>query len=226
MYKGVKYVKYLKFSKMQFKILGTGSKGNCVVVNNIMFDCGLPFKKIKEDLYDIDTLLLTHIHSDHVKESTLKNIVVMFPHIKIYGNYEVAQVFREFPIIVVNENVPFFAAGLEITPFKCIHDVLTYGYVWEQDGEMYIYATDTSDLRNAPTSRNGEPMKYDYLFLESNHDERKVEEILKQSGKYKYNAYAGSKRHMSTQAAKGFYYSHRKSKDSKFIELHQSSRFY
>jgi phosphoribosyl 1,2-cyclic phosphodiesterase len=205
---------------MEHKVLGTGSKGNCVIVNNVMFDCGLPFKKIKEHLYDVDVLLLTHIHSDHIKESTLKNIIVMFPHIKVYGNYEVAQVFREYPIQVVNENVPFIASGMIFVPFKCIHDVLTYGYVWEQDGEQYIYATDTSDLRNAPI------VKYDYLFLESNHDEKKVKEILNQSGKYKYNAYAGAKRHMSTQAAKGFFYTNRRSKDAQLVELHQSSRFY
>jgi phosphoribosyl 1,2-cyclic phosphodiesterase len=208
---------------MDYHIISTGSKGNCVVIGNVMVDCGVAFKKIKDFLYDVDVLLLTHIHSDHIKESTLKNIVVMFPHIKIYGNYEVCQVFGEYPITAVNEGVEFYThTNQTVTPFKCIHDVLTYGYYWEHfTGESIIYATDTSDLRNAPTD-----MKFDYLFLEANHDEKKVEQLLHASGKFGYNAYAGAKRHMSTQKAKSYYYVNRKSKESKLIELHMSSRFY
>lgn len=211
---------------MEYKIIGSGSKGNAVIIGNVLVDCGVAFKYLKEHLYDVEVLLLTHIHSDHIKESTLKNIVILFPHIKIFGNYEVCQVFSEYPITVVNENVPFFALDHiapgcgQITPFRCIHDVLTYGYVWEFEGKSIIYATDTSDMRNAPD------LKFDYFFIESNHDETKVAQLLNQRDKFGYNAYAGSKRHMSTQIAKGFYYMHRKSADAKFIELHKSSRFY
>lgn len=211
---------------MDYKIISSGSKGNAVIIGNILVDCGVAFKYLKEYLYDVDILLLTHIHSDHIKESTLKNIVVMFPNIRIFGNYEVCQVFNEYPITVVNEEIPFYALdhiapGMgRIVPFKCLHDVLCYGFVWEFQGNRIIYATDTSDLRNAPE------LTYDYFFIESNHDEKKVAQLISQRNKFGYNAYAGAKRHMSTQTAKGFYYMHRESADSKFIELHKSSRFY
>jgi phosphoribosyl 1,2-cyclic phosphodiesterase len=205
---------------LDFEIISTGSKGNCVVIDDIMFDCGVPFKRIKDYLYDVNVLLLTHIHSDHIKESTLKNIVVMFPHIDIYGNYEIAQVYSEYPIKVINAGVPFMAQNnILIEPFNCIHDVVTYGYTWNVDGRSIIYATDTSDLRHAPIK------EYDYLFIESNHDEKKLE-IMTSTRSYAYNVVAGAKRHMSTQTAKAFYYMNRRNKDAKFIELHQSSRFY
>lgn len=204
---------------MNYEIISTGSKGNCVVIGDVMIDVGVAFKYIKNHLYDVKTILLTHIHSDHIKESTLKQIVMMFPRITIYGNYEVCQTFREYPIKVINENVPFEQAGKVFTPFRCVHDVLTYGYTWTDMGQDIIYATDTSNLSNAPAG------KYDYLFIESNHDERKIETLLDQR-KFGYDAYGGAKRHLSTQAAKAFYYMNRKSPKSEFVELHQSSRFY
>lgn len=207
---------------MEYNIISTGSKGNAVIIGPVLVDCGVSFKSVKDHLYDVKVLLITHIHSDHVKESTLKNIILMFPHIKIFGNYEVCQKFNEYPIQVVNAEYPFLAADLTFTPFQCEHDVLTYGYVWEYEGKQIIYATDTSHLDNAPD------LKFDYFFIESNHDEKKVEQLMDQRNqkKFKYNAYAGAKRHMSTQTAKGFFYMNRRSTEAKLIELHQSSRFY
>jgi L-ascorbate metabolism protein UlaG (beta-lactamase superfamily) len=205
---------------IDYEIISTGSKGNCVVIDDIMVDCGVPFKKMKDYLYDVSVLLLTHIHSDHIKESTLKNIVVMFPHIEIYGNYEVAQVFSEYPIKVINTGVPFTTRnGILIEAFECIHDVVCYGYMFNTSGLDVIYATDTSDLRHAPDR------KFDYFFIESNHDEKKLVQLAN-ARSFGYNVIAGAQRHMSTQTAKTFYYMHRKGKDAKFIELHMSSRFY
>ena len=59
---------------MHYEIISTGSKGNSVIINDIMVDCGVAFKRLKEYLYDIKYLLLTHIHSDHIKPTTLKRI--------------------------------------------------------------------------------------------------------------------------------------------------------
>ena len=62
--------------EMKVKILGTGSiysKSNCaslIIENNILIDIGPGTIKqlIKEnyDLKEIDTILLTHLHSDHI----------------------------------------------------------------------------------------------------------------------------------------------------------------
>lgn len=205
---------------MNHTIISSGSVGNCVVIGKIMVDIGVPFKKVKDHLYDVDCILLTHIHSDHIKESTLKNICMMFPHIKIYGNYEVVQSFDEYPIQVVNENLTFIDNDIAITPFRCIHDVVCYGYTWEFEGKSIIYGTDTSTMEFAPKKQ------YDYFFIESNHDETKLVQIENQRAKFGYNVFAGAKRHLSTQKAKGFYYTNRRDSDAKLIELHKSNRFY
>lgn len=206
---------------LNYEIISTGSKGNCVIIEDIMIDIGVPFKLIKEKLYDVKTILLTHIHTDHIKESTLRNIVKMFPNIKIYGNYEVVQWFeREAFINVVNADIPFeIHSRIQVTPFKGIHDVVCYGFIFEMKGASVIYCTDTSDLRNAPEKT------YDYFFIESNHDVQKLLQIAS-ARSFGYNVIAGAKRHMSTQTAKAFYYMNRRNADSKLIELHMSSRFY
>jgi hypothetical protein len=74
-------------------------------------------------------------------------------------------------------------------------------------------------LENAPAG------PYDYLFIESNHDEQKLEAVRNEQ-RGGYNPYLSGKRHLSTQQAKAFFYLNRRNQDSQFIELHQSSRFY
>lgn len=202
---------------MNFKILGTGSRGNCIIINDVMVDCGLPFSKIKNDLYDINYLLITHTHGDHLKLKTIAKIAERFPTITMIGNYEVYQAFNVD--IIANEGFDVVTNDYTFTPFKCIHDVYTYGYCWQYGEKDIIYATDTSTLEHAPQK------KYDYFFLESNHDEAKLEAVRgKQTGSY--DPYLSGKRHLSTQQAKNFFYMHRKSNDSELIELHQSTRFY
>ena len=203
---------------MYYEIISTGSEGNAVLINDVLVDCGVSFNQIKEHLYDVKYLLLTHIHGDHVKPSTLKSIKKLFPKIKIIGNYEVHQKFGVD--IIANANYPVETDHYTFLPFECDHDVLTYGYTWQYGDLNIIYVTDTSNLDNAPD------LKYDFLFLESNHCEQKVESILLNPAKFGYNAYSGAKRHLSTQKAKAFYYMHRKDRNSELIELHRSKRFY
>ena len=202
---------------MKYKVISTGSKGNCVIVNDVMIDCGVPFKDIKEELYEIKYLIITHKHSDHMNLKTLEQICSKFPRIKIIGNYEVHSAWN--CNIISNAYFPIETDEYIFYPFECLHDVLCYGYVWEFEGLDIIYATDTSTLENAPK------IKYDYFFIESNHDEEKLEAVRNEY-KGSYNPYLSGKRHLSTQQAKAFFYMNRKNKDAKLIELHQSARFY
>jgi phosphoribosyl 1,2-cyclic phosphodiesterase len=203
---------------MNYKIVSSGSNnGNCVIINDVMVDCGVAFKTIKKDLYDIKYLLLTHIHSDHIKQKTLQLINEEFPTITVIGNHEVHQAWN--CNIIANAGFDIQTDDYTFTPFECIHDVLTYGYVWEAEGQRILYCTDTGSMENAPDGF------YDYFFLESNHDEKKLEAVRSQK-KGNYSPYLSGKRHLSTQAAKAFYFMHRRSPSSEFIELHKSDRFY
>lgn len=202
---------------MNYKIISSGSSGNCVIVNNVMIDCGVPFSKIKEELYEIKYLIITHIHSDHLNQVTLQRILKKFPRIKIIGNYEVHR--AAHTNIIANAGFDVVTDDYIFKPFECVHDVLTYGYTWEFEGSKIIYCTDTANLDAAPKDT------YDYFFLESNHDEDKLEAARGQK-KGSYDPYLSGKRHLSTQAAKAFYYMNRRSRDSELIELHKSARFY
>lgn len=183
-----------------------------------MVDCGLSYNQIKENLYDIDYLLITHKHSDHINPRTYKRIREEFPNIITIANYEVAY---EYDVdIICNAGIPVEIDFYKFIPFEGNHDVLTYGYTWEKDGLSIIYATDMTNFDNAPQK------KYDYLFLESNHDERKLNAVYGKRKKYGYDAYLAGKRHCSTQKCLGFYYMNRRNKESELIELHKSQRFY
>jgi phosphoribosyl 1,2-cyclic phosphodiesterase len=202
---------------MNYKILTSGSKGNCVIINDVMIDCGIAFNKIKDELYNIKYLLLTHKHSDHLNLKTLQQITEKFPRIITIGNYEVYQAFNVNQI--ANSGFEVDVGDYVFTPFECEHDVVCYGYTWSYEGKEIIYATDTSTMENAPVKQ------YDYFFIESNHDEDKLEAV-KNQWKGAYNPYLSGKRHLSTQQAKAFYYMNRRSPEAKFIELHKSDRFY
>lgn len=203
---------------MEYKVIATGSKdGNCVIVNDVMIDCGVSFSKIKEDLYGIKYLLITHTHTDHLNIKTIQHIASHFPRICIIGNYEVHAVYN--CNIIANAGFEIETDDYTFFPFECVHDVLTYGYTWTFEGNEIIYATDTSSLNNAPIK------KYDYFFIESNHDEEKLEAVRNEQ-RGSYNPFLSGKRHLSTQQAKAFFFMNRKDKESKLIELHQSARFY
>lgn len=209
-----------QYKNINYEIIGSGSSGNSVIIENIMIDCGLPYKKLKDYLYDVDYLLITHTHQDHVKKSTYNAIVKDFPNIIIASNYEVARKYHVDE--VMNEGNEYELGEYVITPFSGPHDVLVYGYAFSIDDINIIYATDMNNYKRAPK------IKYDLLFLEANHDEKKLQAISKSNAKrqYGYDVVASAKRHCSRQKCKAFYFVHRRDKDSKLIELHKSSRFY
>lgn len=203
--------------ELDYNIIGTGSTGNAVRIENIMFDCGVPYSKMKEDLYKVDTLLITHSHSDHIKPPTFERIRKEFPLIKVYANADVAY---QYDVDKVVGTCPFKLKGKrKVIPFDGKHDVPVTGYIIQMLGMNILYMTDTARV-------NPPDLPLDYIFLESNFDERKLREQAKNYKRHGYDPYLSVTRHLSTQKCKEFYYLHRRNKDSILIELHQSRRFY
>src|SRR3982751_3645608 len=102
---------------VNYKILSSGSKGNCIIIGDIMIDCGLPYNKIKAELYDINYLIITHIHQDHLKVNTLRKIAELFPTIQIIGNYEVNEVFKVN--YIANSGFEIQTKDYTFFPFQC-----------------------------------------------------------------------------------------------------------
>lgn len=204
--------------RIDYNIIGTGSTGNAVRIENIMFDCGMPFNHMKEDLYKVDTLLITHSHSDHVKGSTFDKIRKEFPLIRIYANAHVAY---QYDVDKVIGTMPFKLRGnRKVIPFDGTHDVPVTGFIVQMKGLNILYMTDTASVI-LPMD-----IPLDYVFLESNFDERKLREESKRYRRNGYDPYLSVTRHLSTQKCKEFYFLHRRNRDSVLVELHQSKRFY
>lgn len=211
------------YSNLNYKVIASGSSGNSVMIEDVLIDCGTAYSKLKPYLSRVRVLIITHTHTDHLKVNTYNKIRSMYPRIVCIGNYEVAQ--KVSVDLIAQVAYPNKVRDREFYAVEVPHDVLTYAYAWKQDGEWVMYCTDASDTKALESLVKGRKIKY--FFLESNHDEKKVEAIRGESVKrYGYNAYAGAKRHLSTQQAKAFYYMNREDNDSLWVELHKSSRFY
>lgn len=209
----------LETCNLNYKIISSGSSGNAVIIEDMLFDCGVPFSRFGKELYKIKYLLITHAHSDHLNVKTFQQIKKKFPRIITIGNYEVS--YKVAIDEIVGDVTTKEFKDRTIKSFLCPHDVACHGFAVIEKNKNIIYATDTSSLENAPK------FKYDYLFIESNHDENKIKAIRNNSVKlYGYDAWKGAMRHLSTQKSKAFYYMNRKNIDSKWIELHKSKRFY
>lgn len=49
---------------MNYEIISTGSKGNCIILNDdFMLDCGVPYKTVKSYLKNIKYIFISHIHT-------------------------------------------------------------------------------------------------------------------------------------------------------------------
>ena len=202
--------------ELDYKVLATGSTGNCVRIGHIMIDCGITYAKLKNELPKVDTLLITHSHGDHLKPATLKQIRVLNPQIKVMANYDVAY---QYPVDVILGSKPIkLRDGTVIHSQEGVHDVPVSFFSIEYQGMNIFYATDTNVVFPY------ESMKYDYVFCEANYDEDLIKLIGRNYKKKGYDPVLSAKRHLSVQKCKAFYYMNRK-ENGKLIELHQSKGF-
>lgn len=202
---------------LDYEIISTGSDGNCVRIGSIMIDCGIAYSHLREALYKTQTLLITHTHADHIKGPTYKKIRKEFPRIEVYGNSDVAY---EYKIDHIIGTKPFKVKGALITPYEGVHDVPVTYFIIQMNDMNIFYATDTCKVENP------DHLPLDWIFCESNYDERKLKELAKQYKRKGYDPAQSNLRHLSTQKCKEFYYVNRRDADSPLIELHMSKRFY
>jgi phosphoribosyl 1,2-cyclic phosphodiesterase len=155
---------------MKYYSLASGSKGNCFVVQTnqtiVIIDCGSTkkhlinsFTNIDINYTQVDALLVTHGHSDHVSQVKMFGNIPTFSPIPFNNGQGYQQV---VPFM------PFHINELTITPIPLSHDSeVTVGYIIEDAYEKLVYITDTGYVKNTLI-----PMIKDahYIVLESNHD--------------------------------------------------------
>lgn len=204
---------------MNYKIIQTGKSGNCVLINDILVDCGVPFERIAPYINGVNYVLLTHIHSDHVNKETLESIKQLYPHIAVIGNREVHERFGVTHVITPGGfglKMPHYVfEGIELS-----HSVMTTGFTWRDRGKDILFCVDTANLDNVPRRT------YDYMFLESNYDAELIHDIEAWIELRKRMRLTEYRRHLSRQEAQNFFQQHRNTDHSVLIELHQSDTFY
>lgn len=155
---------------MFFDVINSGSKGNATLVftnkATILIDAGIPIVTIEDELKrfnkkvsDIDAILITHNHTDHIR------------NIKSFSPKKIYALEKTVPgslSNVISLRKPFELLDCTITAFATSHDAINpCGYMIESDGERLVYMTDTGTYlsNNTPLIKNP-----DYLIIESNHD--------------------------------------------------------
>jgi phosphoribosyl 1,2-cyclic phosphodiesterase len=160
--------------------LASGSKGNAIFVGTkntrILIDAGISAKAVSErleglqvDLRDIDAILISHEHTDHIRGLTsiaLKN------RIPVFANSETAKAIIEilgetpkFKIFSTGETFEF--GDLEIHPFSIQHDTLDPVAFTIKTGLLKLgFCT---DLGFATTLVKNHLKQCDYLYVEANH---------------------------------------------------------
>ena len=165
---------------MKVSVLSSGSKGNCTYVetNNhkILIDIGTSslyveksLKSIGVEPNEIDIILITHAHVDHVNG------------LKVFSKKYNPQVYISDKILkesnlniekISNEEEINIDSDIKIKSIRLSHDVTDIkGYVIEENDESMVYITDTGYINE----NNFEYIKNKNLYVfESNHDIEKL----------------------------------------------------
>lgn len=175
---------------MTYKIIGSGSDGNGLIIEEtILVDCGISFKKLKDDYKKLKIVLLTHRHQDHFNKATIKKLACERPTLR-FGCCE--WLVKELVECgVEKKNIDVLEIGkiydyrdFKVIPIKLYHDVPNCSYKIKINGNKLIYATDTSRIDHI-IAKN-----YDFYFIEGNYEsdeelaQRKSDKLL--SGEFIY----------------------------------------
>ncbi|CAM4316529.1 MBL fold metallo-hydrolase [Lacicoccus alkaliphilus] len=168
---------------MRMSVLASGSSGNSTYVEtekgSLLIDVGLTCKRIEEglgqigtSLKNIDGILITHEHSDHIKG--LKVIAKRYD-IPIFANDQTWQQLDRKNIEVPSEQKFHFnpletkeIVGMDVQSFHVSHDAIDpQFYTFMKDGKKLSVITDTGYVSD---QMKGIIKESDCFIFESNHD--------------------------------------------------------
>ena len=199
---------------MRFCSIASGSSGNCIYLGSecahVLVDIGISGKKMEQGLNsldltgrDIDGILITHEHSDHIKGL---GVIARKYGIPIYATGGTVDamlrcgslgkitegIFRE-----IREDQAFEIKDLRINPFTIPHDAAQpVGYRLECGESSVGIATDLGKYNDYIIENL---QNLDAILLEANHDIRML-----QVGKYPYylkQRILGDRGHLSNENA-------------------------
>ena len=194
---------------MIYDIVKSGSSGNAVVIEGyILIDCGVSYRNLNGYADKLRLVLLTHIHGDHFKKSTVAMLAGERPTLRFCcGVHMVSALLscgvRKTNIDVVQGGYTYhYGTDLLVSPVALVHDVPNFGWKISISGEKLFYATDTANLSGI------EAKNYDLYMIECNYDSdeiaRRIEEKQK-NGDFCYEIRA-REQHLSRAQCDAFIY--------------------
>lgn len=199
---------------MRLCSIASGSSGNCIYVGSddthILVDTGISGKKIENGLNslditgrDVDGILVTHEHSDHIKGL---GVIARKYGTPIFATEGTIEAIRNTPSIgkfpenifhKIQSDETFSIKDIEIIPFRIPHDAAEpVGYRLENAKSSIGIATDLGKYDEYIINNL---QNLDAILLEANHDVRMLE-----VGKYPYylkQRILGDRGHLSNEKA-------------------------
>lgn len=168
-----------KLTSIRYNIISTGSKGNALVLEDIiLIDCGVSFTKLKEVYKKIRYVLLTHIHSDHFNKTTIRRLAIERPTLRfgcckwLVDDLIACGVSKKNIDVYEIGNKYAYGDDLKVEPILLYHNVEQCGYRVFINGYKTIYMTDTNSVEGISAK------DYDYYFVEANYTEENIEERI------------------------------------------------
>lgn len=181
---------------MKFMTIASGSSGNCSLIGSdkasLLLDAGVSRKKIQDGLKtcdmtldDIDGILVTHEHIDHVRAI---GVISRNKEIPIYATQGTCEALKacsalgefDFELLKpISVEQPFFIGDIEVTAHSTWHDAsdpVCYSLI--NNNKKVSVATDMGDYNDYIVDSLKES---DILLIEANHDIRML-----QAGSYPY----------------------------------------
>lgn len=203
-----------------YNVIATGSDGNAIIYQGkILVDAGVPYSKLEPYARQLQIVLLTHQHRDHINPATIRRLAFERPSLRFAAGEWMRPELEGIRNVDILEIGKLYDYGkFQISPVKLYHDVPNCGWRIFTDGKKIFHATDTAHLEGITATH------YDLYAIEHNYDEETVYDIIAaQQARGEYAHQKGSiNSHLSEQQAKEFIYNNR-APHSQVLRLHESS---
>jgi len=205
-----------------YKVIATGSKGNAVIYqDNILVDVGIPYSLLQPYAKQLQIVLLTHQHGDHINTATLRRLTDERPSLRVgccIWMLPYTEGIRNVDIYIPGRTYDY--GTFQIIPVTLYHDTPNCGYRIYKQGKKIFHATDTAHLEgiDAPA--------YDLYAIEHNYDAEIVFDRIDQAhAEGRFDHRTGSvNSHLSEQQAREFIYKNR-APHSQVLRLHESTSY-